>query len=74
MMQGALCSQCIYYIKPSWWKRLKEAHFAERCAHPKERDAVNGEPTPCCTARINDCDGTISTLYRPAPQHSGKQK
>ncbi len=68
-MQGALCSECIYYRKASWWRRLMYQQFADRCMHPKERDPVDGTPTPCVTVRINDCNGTEGSLFRPAPQH-----
>ena len=66
MMYGRPCIECVYYRKPSWWERLIMRQFAERCLHPKEKDPVDGEPTPCITVRINDCNGMESSLFRPA--------
>jgi hypothetical protein len=67
MMHGHLCTECKFYRKPSGWERIKWHQFAERCLHPRQREPVDGEPTPCITARINDCDGTEKTLFRPLP-------
>ena len=58
------CSECAFYLAPSWWKRFREAMFAPRCTHPAHRDEVDGSPKPCVTMRIMDCSGRMGT-YSP---------
>jgi len=68
-MGGPACVDCVFYVKPSRWKRFTRGMFAETCAHPKASDELDGSPTPCVTVRIITCER--GQLFRPKQSTRG---
>jgi len=62
-MAGPACIDCIYYVKPSLWKRFSLGIWAERCSHPNCLDDVDGSPLPCATMRLLTCER--GQLFKP---------
>jgi hypothetical protein len=63
VMPGPACIDCIFYVKPGFWKRLREGMFAARCSHPECRDEVDRAPLPCVTMRLVACER--GRLFKP---------